>query len=328
MLSAFEKAFLRTLKRNYRRDPDVARYRYNELGAVLFLGVGVVALIALLLIPHFPLKGLVYGYTAYCFLIPTVIKFHPPGLSLGLAFMQIPGGLAMIVSLQAIMPLDMVYLTAFLYPIVFIFAYEFHHQGYIRWTLASAVLATAIIIAIRELPYWQAYMVTTFGSTLIIGRVVDLASQRVQDLANRDSLTSLINRRYWEERVDHLVSLAHGDEQPVSLVFLDLDNFKRVNDTLGHNAGDLLLQTVARQLEKVCRKADLLARWGGDEFAIAMPNTNRNQAQFLVTRLRESLNEAGFSAGIVTLRKGETLKQLLSRADNAMYQEKSQRREL
>jgi diguanylate cyclase (GGDEF)-like protein len=327
MPAAFERAFVRTLKAAYRLDHDVARHRYNELGSVLFLGVGLVALIALLLVPGFSLKGIVYAYTAYCFFVPAFIKLRPPGFSLSFSLVQIPAGIAMIISLQAVIPLDMLYMTAFLYPIVFIFAYEFHRHSYVRWTLAVAATGTAAIVVWRDLAYWQAYLVTTFGSTLIIGRVVDRASQRVLELANRDALTGLINRRHWEETLDHLVNLAQRDGQPVSLAFLDLDDFKSVNDEQGHAAGDALLQSVAEHMKHLCRDSDLLARWGGDEFAIAMPHASKEQAQLLVRRLRENLNETGISVGIVTLREDESMSELLNRADQAMYHEKSLRRE-
>ncbi len=325
-MTAFEDAFIKTLKNAFRLDLKTTRYRYNELSFVLFFGVGIVSVLALLLVPWFDYKSVIYSYTAYCFLITAFIKFRSCGITLGVALWQVPLGLTMIVSLLVIMPLDMLYLTGFLFPILFIFVFEFHHRRYTRWVFAVGLATSAVITSQRGLPYWQAYLVTTFGSTLIIGRVVETATHRIMDLANNDALTGLINRRHWEERLSHMVSLNKRDKNPVTLVFMDLDDFKKVNDEFGHAAGDQLLISVAEQLKELCRDTDLLGRWGGDEFGIVLPHVDRDHATLFVQRLRAKLHNTGISAGVVTLREGESMEEFLSRADKAMYRDKETRK--
>ena len=320
------EAIRRSLRAGFRLDLEQTRLHYNELGAALFLGVGIVAITALTLIPDFPLKWLVYIYSTYCFSVPAWFWLRPPGLSIPLAIIQVPFGLLLILSLQAIMPLSMVHLTAFLFPIVFVFLFEFHTRAFTALLFGSALLVTAGVLWLRDYPWLAAYLVVTFGSTLIIGRVVRLASQKVQRLANLDGLTGLTNRRHWEVSVSQLIALSERDQRPMSVAFFDLDGFKDVNDRYGHQQGDRILQAVARNLRLVSRDSDAVARWGGDEFAIAMPNTDAVRAESLVKRLQAKLEEARVSAGVVQHQPGETLTSLLRRADKAMYQVKQARR--
>lgn len=325
MMATLQQILGKTLKEDYRYDLDQTRERYNKIGSTLFLGVGLVALAALLTVHWFDGKAIVYAYTCYCFVIPAIRKWRPPGLPLWYALTQLPLGITLIVSLQWIMPSDLVYLTGFLFPIVFIFAYEFHEKLFVRLLLATTIATTALLLIAKQLPYWPAYLITTFGSTIIIGNVVNAAAQRIQELANHDALTGLINRRYWEETLRNLVHLSDREQVPISVAFLDVDNFKRVNDDKGHAAGDKLLQNVATQMKLICRESDLVGRWGGDEFAIALPSTSKEQALALIKRLQRNLKQTSISAGIVTIRTNESIQELLKRADRAMYVTKRKR---
>lgn len=307
-----------------RMDLEQARRDYNALGSVLFLGVGIVALLALLLSPEFSYKPLVYAYTAYCFLMPAVYRWRPPGLPLPVAMLQVPLSLGMIISLQLLMPPDLVYLTAFLFPILFVFTFEFHSRAFTGGVFVLALAATAGIVVQRQLPNWQPYLVTTFGSTLIIGLVVHLSARKVQALANSDPLTGLMNRRYWETSVRQSMALCLREMCPLSVIFLDLDGFKQINDSHGHGRGDQVLCQVAHCLDGLSREADSTARWGGDEFVIAMPNTNEDQARALVRRIRRELKDVQISAGVVEWVRGESFESLLWRADQAMYRVKTQ----
>jgi diguanylate cyclase (GGDEF)-like protein len=322
MLTTIRKALIGTLKEQFRYDLEQTRHEYGALGRILFLGVGLVACAALLTVHWFDGKTIVYIFVTYCFIVPANRIWAKQAPSLELVISQILIGLLMIISLQWIMPHDLVYLTGFLYPIVFIFAYEFHETKFVLWVLGITIATTAMILLHRELPYRQAYLITTFGTTIIIGYVVGKASKRTQDLANHDALTGLINRRFWEESLHHMINMAEREKTTVSVAFLDLDGFKMVNDKQGHAEGDKLLQDVAAQMKKVCREADLVGRWGGDEFAIAMPNTSEQQAKSLIKRLQRELSKTTISAGIVSMQPGESLHNLLNRADQAMYQAK------
>ncbi len=162
--------------------------------------------------------------------------------------------------------------------------------------------------------------------------------QALAEAARTDPLTGLSNRRHFEERLQQEVLRARRYGHILSLVMLDLDGLKKVNDTLGHRCGDQLLQRVANILREVARETDLVARWGGDEFVVLLPETEAEGAQRFVERLyRRSAGqhvkcnghevEISFSAGAATLGPGEEDGEALLRAaDEAMYEEKSRRR--
>lgn len=151
-------------------------------------------------------------------------------------------------------------------------------------------------------------------------------------LARTDPLTGLLNtRQFREELAEHLERV---QRQPAAfaLVFLDLDNFKWVNDNLGHKVGDKVLSDVATTLQATVRKTDTVARLGGDEFALLMPDTDAAQAQILLDRLRTELHAlfaqppgmpVSASMGAAVFHDGRaSADALLQRADELMYQAK------
>jgi diguanylate cyclase (GGDEF)-like protein len=148
--------------------------------------------------------------------------------------------------------------------------------------------------------------------------------------ANHDVLTGLANRKKFKDRLDHALELHTRDQRPVALMFLDLDDFKIVNDTLGHTVGDQLLVRIADRLRGAVRVADTVARLGGDEFAVLLESGD--DAMRCAERIREALREPFFlvsqtirataSFGVVELAEGDTPVTgdvLLARADIAMY---------
>jgi diguanylate cyclase (GGDEF)-like protein len=160
-----------------------------------------------------------------------------------------------------------------------------------------------------------------------------LEHSKMKDLAMRDDLTRLFNRRIFDETLDH--RLRNTDACPISLLLMDLDNFKKVNDTFGHQAGDRVLNTFAKILKESCRGNDLVARIGGEEFAIILSQTGADDAFAIAQRIRKKFAETVFpfddrqiqlttSAGLATTRKGSTTfaPNLVKRADFALYQAK------
>src|SRR5205823_2689757 len=123
---------------------------------------------------------------------------------------------------------------------------------------------------------------------------VDRARQFASE-ARTDHLTGLANRREFERVMEREVALAERHNRRLSLMMIDLDNLKRINDRLGHSAGDGALRLVAQQLLRVVRASDLCARVGGDEFAVAMPETDLDRARDVATRLRRAVDEAALS---------------------------------
>jgi two-component system cell cycle response regulator len=113
--------------------------------------------------------------------------------------------------------------------------------------------------------------------------------EEVKSLAIRDGLTGLYNYRYFWEMLNQQVGQSRRYGWPLSLLFLDIDNFKTVNDTLGHPQGDLVLKALAEFLASAVRQADLLCRYGGEEFVVLLPQTHAEQAVILAERLREGI---------------------------------------
>lgn len=149
--------------------------------------------------------------------------------------------------------------------------------------------------------------------------------------ARRDQLTGLYNLTGFYELATAQLQKSRQLDQPLSLIYLDCDNFKNINDTRGHAAGDLLLQTIARTMTTVLRKPDLVFRWGGDEFVAVLPDTGQHGAKKAAEKLQPALMLAmeangwpvTFSIGVaVFLQLPENLDDMLRKADGAMYQVK------
>jgi diguanylate cyclase (GGDEF)-like protein len=166
----------------------------------------------------------------------------------------------------------------------------------------------------------------------IAERTADLraANARLFELATVDPLTGCANRRHFIERAHDLIALSRRPGSPISLLIIDLDEFKRVNDTYGHPTGDEVLRMVSTVGRGLIRNTDLLGRIGGEEFALLMPNTDADGAKLFAERLREAIRAARtevegtilsitISLGLAELRRDETFDQLYARADAALY---------
>lgn len=170
---------------------------------------------------------------------------------------------------------------------------------------------------------------------LLLGFMFRMLRQKYDEanhLALRDALTQALNRRSLTEMAEYQLVTAKRYHRPFSLAFIDIDNFKAVNDLLGHNEGDRLLCRVADIMRSILRNTDLVARWGGDEFVVTLPETGAQEAMDAVNRLREALQEAmdtegwpaTFSIGLVTC-EGPVCswEEILTKADTLMYQVKA-----
>lgn len=156
-------------------------------------------------------------------------------------------------------------------------------------------------------------------------------NRRLMQVAYRDPLTGLRNRRYFNERLgEELCRLRREPERVCSVIMVDLNAFKALNDTRGHAAGDAALAAVGRFLESLTRTTDLCCRVGGDEFIVLLPNTDAAQCERVLDRIREhlprlaptGLGPRGLSLGSATATSGDDELRLLSRADEAMYLDK------
>jgi diguanylate cyclase (GGDEF)-like protein len=157
------------------------------------------------------------------------------------------------------------------------------------------------------------------------------SQRQLRDLAIRDPLTGLYNRRYFREVYASEVQRARRTGQPFSVAMLDLDGFKRFNDTNGHTAGDGVLESFAEVLRTSLRSVDILARYGGDEFVVLMPSTVRANAETAMARLERVLDQwrpLGAPDGIhvsIGVSTWDAFTEALEQADMRMYEVKRAR---
>ena len=168
-----------------------------------------------------------------------------------------------------------------------------------------------------------------------VAMAIDRARQFASE-ARTDHLTGLANRREFERVMEREVALAERHNRRLALMMIDLDNLKRINDKLGHSAGDTALRHVAQQLLRVVRASDLCARVGGDEFAVAMPETEIDRAREVATRLRRAVDQAGLgmrvpeqvevSVGIAAWSQEQDWQTTYQAADRDLYEDKRRRK--
>ena len=156
--------------------------------------------------------------------------------------------------------------------------------------------------------------------------------REARQLAETDALTGFFNQRYFHEMLRREALRAQRYDRRLALLILDLDDFKAVNDRIGHLAGDAVLAQVAEQLRNEIRSVDIGCRVGGDEFAVVMPESTAEDAAQLFARMHEGIanmpipggQQVRLSAGIAELRHGETAAGLFERADSALRRSKDE----
>lgn len=157
--------------------------------------------------------------------------------------------------------------------------------------------------------------------------------EKLTTLANIDQLTGLYNRRHLIRVSENEINNQKRTNAPLSLILIDIDNFKIVNDTLGHDAGDEVLKNISSIITTSIRPLNVAARWGGEEFVILLPNTESNDAKTVAERLRKNVENNATSyestklnititLGCTTSKNNESLNELLLAADNALYKGK------
>ena len=188
-------------------------------------------------------------------------------------------------------------------------------------------------------PKAQEALTALMGENQRLRQELDAARRRVgelEELADHDALTPVFNRRALLRELTRLVSYANRYKSPLSLIFLDVDQLKAINDEFGHKVGDRALMTVAEALIAGTRSSDIVGRLGGDEFGILLPHADTGVARETAARLAAHIARAGFevegrrfplsiSYGVHTLQEGESAEDVLAAADARMYRNKDQR---
>jgi diguanylate cyclase (GGDEF)-like protein len=191
-------------------------------------------------------------------------------------------------------------------------------------TIASAFIGPALIMFVTCMLMAALRKVAVEGF---------LAREHLNEVATRDSLTRLLNRRAFIPMMQHERERAERSGKPFSVILTDLDRFKRVNDTWGHDAGDQVLRETANRLADGLRQQDVLCRWGGEEFLVLLPETDAKGAIEVAEKCRRIMAEKPImmgdishpqtvSLGIATFNSNESVDDLVIRADKALYQAK------
>lgn len=163
-------------------------------------------------------------------------------------------------------------------------------------------------------------------------------SEKLAEQARRDALTGTYNRRHLTEQLDYQINTYLRTEQPFSVISIDIDHFKRINDQHGHDIGDVVLKGISHVMSQTLREIDIYGRWGGEEFLCILPNTDTDEAMVCAERLRNNMKQARFSEsisdlqvtaslGVTSAHHGDGVKDMLKRADLALYQAKAEGRD-
>ncbi|MFI5912021.1 GGDEF domain-containing protein [Dactylosporangium sp. NPDC051541] len=206
-------------------------------------------------------------------------------------------------------------------------------RGLLALLTAASLIAPVLLLAETAVGRVEDTLAIGIGCValflLVVARMsqlltqLDLQSQKVRELAVTDELTGLPNRRAWNAELPRALERSRREGRPLTIALVDLDHFKRFNDSYGHPAGDRLLKEAAAMWQAHLRTVDTLARYGGEEFIVMLPDATREAAHEIIDRMRAAtpLGQT-FSAGVATLAPGEHSDELLARADAALYDAK------
>ena len=193
-----------------------------------------------------------------------------------------------------------------------------------------------IISSFFEMSFFSLVLANRFHKTKIEKNIVEIALKNTKKLAHHDKLTGLYNRHYLESCFTHSFNNARNKEQELCIIMLDIDKFKLVNDTYGHDIGDIVLKNVSSVFTSITRESDVVARYGGEEFIIILQNTSVQNTQIIAEKIRVNIEElktkyegnkelsVTISLGI-SLLKNEDLRieSIIKRADKALYESKN-----
>ena len=195
-----------------------------------------------------------------------------------------------------------------------------------NYTILLKVLATVFVLALFGIYHYR--------KLAKINKELYALKEKLQEQANHDPMTNLYNRRYFYAIATDILNLAHRENNALSIMMIDIDLFKQVNDTYGHAVGDMTIKKLAKIMQIHTRKSDIIARLGGEEFAILLPNTDLEGAKKIALNLKNIVEKSSIkldnnqslkftiSIGVALFNDFDTIDTALSRADQALYQAK------
>jgi diguanylate cyclase (GGDEF)-like protein len=178
---------------------------------------------------------------------------------------------------------------------------------------------------------WATIMKEYSSELSQINELLHKKTKKYEEMASVDQLTGLYNRYKFTELFVSLYGTMVKRENDMSLIMLDIDHFKNINDTYGHNIGDKVLVDISNILKQYFRNVDIVGRWGGEEFVVLVPTANSTNCEKLADKIRRAIQEAKIlddlevtaSFGITQIKLGDTLEIAISRADEALYDAKN-----
>ncbi|WP_051145138.1 diguanylate cyclase [Thiomicrorhabdus sp. Kp2] len=213
---------------------------------------------------------------------------------------------------------------------------QIDYKTQIEWRRVTFILIPILIVALMILLYNRKLKQLNNKLTQSNEQLLDIQSDlkqtndKLETLSTTDFLTGTFNRKHIDQILEEEVSRSERYNNALSLLMIDLDNFKQINDLYGHLIGDQVLIKVSEHLSKHIRKSDTLGRWGGEEFMIICPSSDQQQALELANKLLQKIRELTFeqgftqtaSIGVATLKKQESILDFVARADSYLYKAK------
>ncbi|MCX7711194.1 MAG: GGDEF domain-containing protein [Clostridia bacterium] len=203
------------------------------------------------------------------------------------------------------------------------------------WDAANALVLEAQLISEMKLKYYQLFLFSTVINILLLFLIIIFVKRYVRDklelMAIYDPLTKAFNRNYLKEFLENEIKRVERKSRDLSLILWDIDHFKKINDTYGHDVGDLTLLELTRIVKNSIRKYDVFARFGGEEFIIVLPETDIQAAEMLAERVRKDVEAFKFkkighitiSLGVTSFSIGDSEETMTKRADIALYKAKN-----
>lgn len=202
------------------------------------------------------------------------------------------------------------------------------------YAMDPVLVSTGDILSIVVLALVLPWFSLVGGYITRLRAQISQALSTIEKLAIIDDLTQVFNRRQMYKILEHQKALVDRGIHPFSICIFDLDHFKKVNDTYGHSAGDVVLRTIAQQAQGNLRNIDHIARYGGEEFILILTNVEKDQAMICANRIRNIVQKIAFdnmpddfrmtiSVGVTEFQASEDIQQAINRADSALYRAKA-----